>query len=455
MATKEKIRYCCQACGYESAKWLGKCPSCGSWNTLVEESVAPKNDKIAHAATFNRTPALPLADIVSSDSASRLDCGIGELNRVLGGGLVVGSLVLLAGDPGIGKSTLTMQLAGSLRTSGIIMYISGEESTQQIKLRAERLGVCHERLLLLTENDLEVVEAEIRRHKPALIILDSIQTVYLPQVTSAPGSVSQLRECTNKVMGWAKGLGIATILVGHVTKDGAVAGPRVLEHMVDAVLFFEGDRHYQHRILRALKNRFGSTNEIGIFDMQENGLQEVLNPSAVFLAERPTDTVGSVVTPCMEGARPLLIELQALVTPAVYGQPRRMVNGTDFNRVGMLMAVLEKRLGLKMGMVDAYVNVIGGLQVDEPAVDLAISAALVSSLQNKNVFSDGICIGEVGLTGELRGVSFLAQRLAEAEKMGFTKAVVPKSSALKNYRGALSIFGVGTVAEALGLILEG
>lgn len=454
VAAKEKVRFFCQECGYESAKWLGKCPGCGSWNSFVEELVTTEKEKKPRAAAIARTPAAPLSEIDCTD-ADRMDTGIGELNRVLGGGLVPGELVLLAGDPGIGKSTLTMQLVGSLRTAGTLMYISGEESAQQIKLRAQRLGVDNKRLLLLTENDLDAVEEEIRRHKPQLIILDSIQTVYLPQVSSAPGSVSQLRECTNKVLGWAKGMGIATILVGHVTKDGGVAGPRVLEHMVDAVLFFEGDRHYQHRVLRALKNRFGSTNEIGIFEMADTGLTEVTNPSEAFLAERPKEAPGSIVVPCMEGTRPLLVELQALVTPAVYGQPRRMTNGTDFNRVSMLMAVLEKRLGLKLGTYDAYVNVVGGLKIDEPAIDLGIAAAIVSSFQNKNVFDDVIVLGEVGLTGELRQVSHLERRLHEAEKMGFQKAVVPRGNALKSYHGSLTVTGVGTVVEALQLILEG
>ena len=454
MAAKEKVRFFCQECGYESAKWLGKCPGCGSWNSFVEELVAVEKEKKPRAAAINHTPAAPLAEIVCTD-ADRMDTGIGELNRVLGGGLVPGEVVLLAGDPGIGKSTLTMQLVGSLRTEGTLFYISGEESAQQIKLRAQRLGVNNKRLLLLTENDLEAVETEIRQHKPKLIILDSIQTVYLPQVSSAPGSVSQLRECTNKVLGWAKGMGIAVILVGHVTKDGAVAGPRVLEHMVDAVLFFEGDRHYQHRVLRALKNRFGSTNEIGIFEMHESGLAEVTNPSEAFLAERPKEAPGSIVVPCMEGSRPLLVELQALVTPAVYGQPRRMTNGTDFNRVSMLMAVLEKRLGFKLGTYDAYVNVVGGLKVDEPAIDLGIAAAIASSFQNKHCFDDVVVLGEVGLTGELRQVSHLEQRLNEAEKMGFKKAVVPSGNGLKGYHGTLAVSGVGTVVEALRLILEG
>lgn len=450
---KEKVRYVCQACGYESGKWLGKCPGCSSWNSFVEELAVPAEKKV-RAAAIAQTPAAPLAEIDCSE-ADRLNTGIGELNRVLGGGLVPGELVLLAGDPGIGKSTLTMQLVGAIHTDAVIMYISGEESAQQIKLRAQRLGVDNPHLLLLTENDLETVEVEIKRHKPQVIILDSIQTVYLPQVASAPGSVSQLRECTNKVLGWAKGLGIAIILVGHVTKDGAVAGPRVLEHMVDAVLFFEGERHYQHRVLRALKNRFGSTNEIGIFEMGEKGLTEVLNPSEAFLAERPVEAPGSIVVPCIEGSRPLLIELQALVTPAVFGQPRRMTNGTDYNRVAMLMAVLEKRLGLKLGGFDAYVNVVGGLKVDEPAIDLGIAAVIVSSFKNKSVFDDVVVLGEVGLTGELRMVNHLERRLGEAEKMGFKKAIVPKGNMNKGYQGSLQVLGVSSVAEALPLILEG
>lgn len=449
---KEKVHFFCQECGYEVPKWLGKCPGCGSWNTFVEEVVVPEK-KNTKAAVLPKSEAKRLEEIIFSDK-DRIDCGIEELNRVLGGGLVPGELILLAGDPGIGKSTLTLQLVASIKLDETIMYISGEESVEQIKMRAQRLGVEKAQLLLLTENDMDIITKEIKRYQPKLIILDSIQTVYLPQVTSAPGSVSQLRECTAKVLEWAKGYGIATILVGHVTKDGAVAGPRVLEHMVDAVLFFEGERHYQHRVLRALKNRFGSTNEIGIFEMEEQGLAEVKNPSEAFLAQRPTDAAGSIVVPCMEGSRPLLIEVQALVSPSFFNLPRRMTNGCDFNRVAMLMAVLEKRLGLQLSNQDAYINIIGGLKVEEPAIDLAIAAAIASSFRNKMVFDDVVAVGEVGLTGELRQVNHLERRLGEAEKMGFTKAVVPEGNLSKNYHGAMKVVGAKNVTEALTLILE-
>ncbi len=450
---KEKTYFFCQECGYESAKWLGKCPNCGNWNTFAEE-LAPQKAKNTKAAHLPSVPAKKLTEIDFSED-NRIDTGIAELNRVLGGGLVHGELVLLAGDPGIGKSTLTLQLVATVKLSQTIMYISGEESVGQIKMRAERLGIDKSELLLLCENDMNVITNEIKRYQPKLIILDSIQTVYLPEITSAPGSVSQLRECTNKVMQWAKGWGIATILVGHVTKDGAVAGPRVLEHMVDAVLFFEGERHYQHRVLRSLKNRFGSTNEIGIFEMAEKGLEEVKNPSEAFLSERPLDTAGTIVVPCMEGSRPLLIEVQALVTPSFFGQPRRMTTGCDFNRVTMLMAVLEKRLGLQLSNQDAYVNIVGGLRVDEPAIDLAIAAAIASSFRERAVYRDVVVLGEIGLTGELRQVNHLQRRLSEAEKMGFAKAIVPAGNLPKNHQLAIEIITAKNISEALSFILEG
>lgn len=449
---KEKVRFYCQECGQESIKWLGKCPGCGSWNSFVEEVVVA--DKSGRVVVAENNKAEILSGLNFTGDA-RIDTGIHELNRVLGGGLVPGELVLLAGDPGIGKSTLTLQMMAKIKLKGHILYVSGEESGQQIKMRADRLAVDNPELYILTENNLEAIEQQIKVLTPKLIILDSIQTVYLPSVTSAPGSVSQLRECTNRVLQWAKGWGIPTILVGHVTKDGAVAGPRVLEHMVDAVLYFEGERHYQYRVLRALKNRFGSTNEIGIFEMTEQGLGEVANPSEAFLAERPKEAIGSVVVPCMEGSRPVLIELQALVTPSFFGQPRRMTTGTDFNRVAMVMAVLEKRLGLQLSNQDAYVNIIGGLKVDEPGLDLAIAAAIASSFKNKAVFDDVVVLGEIGLTGEVRLVNHLERRLNEAAKMGFKKAIIPQGNIKANVKYGLQVVGVSTVVEALKMILEG
>ena len=449
---KEKSVFFCQECGYESAKWLGKCPGCGQWNTFVEELVSKQ--KKDSSRTTPSVEAVALHEI-SYDDMLRIDTGIQELNRVLGGGMVPGALMLLAGDPGIGKSTLTMQLCGAIKTEASVLYVSGEESRQQLKIRAQRLDIKNENLMILTENNLEAIEAQIQKIKPKLVILDSIQTVYLPEITSAPGSVSQLRECTGRIMQWAKGMEISVIVVGHVTKDGSVAGPRVLEHMVDTVLFFEGERHNQFRILRALKNRFGSTNEIGVFEMQEKGLLEISNPSEIFLSERPRDAVGSVVVPCMEGSRPVLVELQALVASSPYGQPRRMTNGADYNRTAMLLAVLEKKMRLPLGNQDIFLNVVGGLKIDEPAIDLGIIVALVSSMQNRPIIDDVIILGEVGLTGEVRTISFLEKRLIEAEKMGFRMAVVPEANLKRNQQYPIEVRGVSHVSEALRIILGG
>ena len=449
---KEKSVFFCQECGYESAKWLGKCPGCGQWNTFVEELVSKQ--KKESSRVMPAAEAVSLHEI-SYDDLLRVDTGIQELNRVLGGGMVPGALMLLAGDPGIGKSTLTMQLCGAIRMNAPVLYVSGEESRQQLKMRAQRLEISNENLMILTENNLDAIETQLQKVKPKLVILDSIQTVYLPEITSAPGSVSQLRECTGRIMQWAKGMEISVIVVGHVTKDGSVAGPRVLEHMVDTVLFFEGERHNQFRILRALKNRFGSTNEIGVFEMQEKGLQEISNPSEIFLSERPKGAIGSVVVPCMEGSRPVLVELQALVAASPYGQPRRMTNGADYNRTAMLMAVLEKKMRLPLGNQDIYLNVVGGLKIDEPAIDLGIIVALVSSMQNRPIMDDVIILGEVGLTGEVRTISFLEKRLIEAEKMGFRTAIVPEGNLKRNQQYPIEVRGVTHVSEALRVILGG
>jgi DNA repair protein RadA/Sms len=449
--SKERVRFFCQECGYESLKWLGRCPGCNNWNTFTEEIVVPTKGKNAGIKKGENRPAL-LSEI-QADEGTRLDTGLPELNRVLGGGLVPGALILLAGDPGIGKSTLTLQCANSIKIEKPVLYITGEESCQQIKLRAQRLNVNNNNLLILAETDLDLIEKEIQRLMPGIIILDSIQTVYLSEVSSAPGSVSQLRECTAKILHWAKDWGIPVILVGHVTKEGSVAGPRVLEHMVDAVLYFEGERHYQYRVLRGLKNRFGSTNELGIFEMTSEGLMEVANPSQTFLMERPLDSSGSIVVPCIEGTRPLLVELQALISQTVFGQPRRMTTGTDYNRVAMIMAVLEKRVGLGLSNHDAYINIVGGLKIDEPALDLGIALAIASSYKNSKIEKDIVVVGEIGLTGEVRAVNYLEKRLSEATKLGFKKAVVPYGNIKKVEDLSIELIGVKTVREALDVIL--
>ena len=449
---KAKTSFFCQECGYESLRWQGKCPGCGAWNTFVEELSSSKEKQ--RSSSLPTSKPLKLEEIIYQEH-QRMDTGMPELNRVLGGGIVPGELILLSGDPGIGKSTLTMQLAGKMGTYGKVLYVSGEESSQQLKMRAERLAVNNDELKILIENNLEIVEQHLQTEQPQIVILDSIQTVYLPEISSAQGSVSQLRECTNRVLQWAKIWGIAVIVVGHVTKDGSVAGPRVLEHMVDAVLFFEGDRQYQYRVLRALKNRFGSTNEIGVFEMQEQGLVEITNPSAVFLAERSQETIGSAVIACMEGSRPVLLELQALVSPSFSNQPRRMTNGADYNRVAMLLAVLEKRAGLRIGNQDIYINIAGGLRVDEPAADLGIVVALASSLSSKAVSASTVVLGEVGLTGEIRTINHLDKRLIEAAKMGFTTVIVPQGN-LNNCPKvtSLKIIGVEHIRDVLKVVLE-
>ena len=447
---KEKTVFFCQECGYEAAKWLGKCPGCGQWNTFVEETVTKQKNETVRLLPSSEPVSL---NNISENDLVRIDTGIHELNRVLGGGMVPGALMLLAGDPGIGKSTLTMQLAGVIELEGTILYVSGEESSQQLKMRAQRLGVKTPQLLILTENNLSVIEKQIQKLQPKLLILDSIQTVYLPEVTSAPGSVSQLRECTGRILQWAKGLDISIIVVGHVTKDGAVAGPRVLEHMVDTVLFFEGERHNHFRILRALKNRFGSTNEIGVFEMQEQGLVEVKNPSEYMLSGRPEEASGAVVACSIEGTRPILLEVQALVAQTNFGLPRRTAAGTDYNRVNLLMAVLEKRCHYEMSRYDAYVNIAGGVKMNEPALDLAIILALVSSMKDKPVNPKTIIFGEVGLSGEVRAVSMAEQRVNEAIKLGFESCILPKVNLDKMKKAdKIRLYGVSNVREAIHLI---
>jgi len=445
--------YRCQQCGFASPK-PGTCPDCkrttGELVPLVEERAAPAPSGRRGAIAAGTRP-MPLTDVVM-ERGDRTLTGIGELDRVLGGGLVRGSLILIGGDPGVGKSTLVLQAARALaRVTPPVLYVTAEESAAQVKMRADRLGIRGDGLLLWAESDLSAVQAELEAVKPRVLIVDSIQTVFLPELESAPGSVAQVRECGARLMTLAKGRGIATFLVGHVTKDGALAGPRVLEHLVDTVLYFEGEQHHAYRVLRAVKNRFGSTNEIGVFEMATSGLVEVPNPSGFFLAERPADAPGSVVVSALEGTRPLLLELQALVTRASFGTPRRTVLGADYNRVCLLLAVLEKRAGLPIGSQDAFVNVAGGGKVAEPAADLGIVIAAASSYLERPVAPDVLVLGEVGLTGEVRAVNGIDVRLRAAAQLGFKSAIVPRS----NVEGALplSVKGVATVSDALAALL--
>ncbi len=452
---RDRNVYRCQQCGFASPK-PGTCPDCkrmtGELMALVEERAAPEPGGRRIGLSSSRPRAL--SDI-TMEHTDRLRTGIGELDRVLGGGVVPGSLVLIGGDPGIGKSTLLIQAARALATAAPpVLYVSAEESAAQVKLRAERLGISSDGLLLWTETDLVTVEAELDTVKPKVLIIDSIQTVFLPTLESAPGSVAQVRECGGRLMTIAKGRGIATFLVGHVTKEGALAGPRVLEHLVDTVLYFEGEQHHAYRVLRAVKNRFGSTNEIGVFQMAERGLLEVKNPSGFFLAERPKDVPGSVIVAGLEGTRPLLLELQALVAPASFGTPRRTVLGADYNRVCLLLAVLEKRAGVPLASQDVFVNVAGGGRVMEPAADLAVLVAAASSYMDRPVRGDVVVLGEVGLTGEVRAVTGLEARLREAAQLGFTQAVVPRSNLLETPRPPLEAHGVATVHEALDVLLS-
>lgn len=448
---RETTSFRCQACGYESPKWLGRCPDCGEWNSLVEERRAP-----VRPGGHPRPPAVkpvPLAE-VSTEGAERIQTGIGELDRALGGGVVAGSLVLIGGDPGIGKSTLLLQASRALaETAGPVLYVSGEESVAQVKLRAERLGVMAKTLYLLAETSLEEIEAQVAALAPRFLVVDSIQTVYLAALESAPGSVGQVRECGARLMLLAKGRGVSTFLVGHVTKEGALAGPRVLEHMVDTVLYFEGERHASYRVLRAVKNRFGSTNEIGVFEMTDRGLGEVLNPSAFFLAERPQGAPGSVVVAGLEGTRPLLLEVQALVSPAHFGTPRRTVIGADYNRVCLLLAVLEKRAGFPLQTQDVFVNVAGGARLQEPAADLGIVVSCAGSYAERAVAPDVVVLGEVGLTGEIRAIGGLEARLREAAALGFKTAVVPRNNLIQGTTHPLEVRGVATLEEALGLLI--
>lgn len=459
--TKRKTKFCCQSCGYETPKWMGKCPGCNEWNTMFEQLEVTKPSKRQSFVTssvsspgFNKPQAITS---IQSVSEPRIYTDYKEMNRVLGGGIVPGSLVLIGGDPGIGKSTLLLQISSQLaKSEHKILYISGEESVRQTKLRADRLRIITDDLFVLSETDLAFIEKAIDEMDPTFVVIDSIQTVYHPEIQSAPGSVSQVRECTSHFMRIAKTKGIAIFLVGHVTKEGSIAGPRLLEHMVDAVLYFEGERHHTYRILRAVKNRFGSTNEMGIFEMKEEGLREVLNPSEIFLEERSEGSAGSIVVASMEGTRPVLVEIQALISPTSFGNPRRMATGIDHNRVSLIMAVLEKRVGFLLGSYDAYLKVAGGIKLDEPAIDLGVAVSIASSFRDQPSNPTDVVFGEVGLTGEIRRVSRIEQRVQEAAKLGFKRAILPD----KNIGGwsipqGIQVIGVSKVAEALEYTLGG
>lgn len=452
MAKAKATAFFCKECGYEAGKWLGQCPACKEWNTFVEEPVAKKEPAGRKAPLVKRKPAL-LSEI-SIEEQDRIKTGYQELDRVLGSGIVAGSLMLVGGDPGIGKSTLLLQVCRNLAAQGQkVLYISGEESLKQIKLRANRIGEVTGQLLFLCETNLELIEGAIGEVNPDVVVIDSIQTMFRDEVSSAPGSVSQVRESTSVLMQIAKGQEIAIFIVGHVTKEGVVAGPRVLEHMVDTVLYFEGERNASYRILRGVKNRFGSTNEIGVFEMQEKGLAEVPNPSEYMLSGRPEGASGAVVACSLEGTRPILLEVQALVTQTNFGMPRRTAAGTDYNRVNLLMAVLEKRCHYEMSRYDAYVNIAGGMKMNEPALDLAIVMALVSSLKDKPVDSKTIMFGEVGLSGEVRAVSMADQRVYEAVKLGFDTCILPKISLEKMRKtDKIRLIGVRNIREAISLL---
>lgn len=452
MAKGKTTVFFCQNCGHESSKWSGQCPVCKEWNTFTEE-VIQKTSSVKAVKKANEIEPMKLTSIQMKET-DRMQTGIMELDRVLGGGLVQGSLILVGGDPGIGKSTLLLQVCKNLTDKAVkVLYISGEESLQQIKLRASRIGEFKDSLLILCETNLEIIQEVIKKVNPEVVVIDSIQTMYRDEVSSAPGSVSQVRESTNVFMQIAKGLGISIFLVGHVTKEGVVAGPRVLEHMVDTVLYFEGDRHAAYRILRGVKNRFGSTNEIGVFEMRDIGLVEVANPSEFMLNGKPEGASGSIVACSMEGTRPILIEIQALVCQSNLAIPRRTAAGTDYNRVNLLMAVLEKRLGLHLSACDAYVNIAGGIKMNEPAIDLGIIMAVVSSYKDRAIDEKTIVFGEVGLSGEVRAVNMPEQRVQEAKKLGFETVIMPKVSlkSVEKIKG-IRIVGVQTVKDAVNCI---
>ncbi len=450
---KAKTIFVCSNCGYESAKWLGKCPACNEWNTFYEEKMV--NSSSATTAGNARAKSEPkkLKDIEGIET-TRTSTGIGELDRVLGGGLVKGSLVLVGGEPGIGKSTLILQLCDKIKGEGKVLYVSGEESAEQVKIRADRLNINNEDIMFLGETNIDNIQEAIISINPKLVIIDSIQTMYSEEITSAAGTVSQVREITSRIMRMCKDNGITTIIIGHVTKDGNIAGPRVLEHMVDTVLYLEGERYFSYRILRSVKNRFGSTNEVGMFEMQNEGMVEILNPSSILISERDGNPAGSVVVASMEGTRPLLIELQALTTPSVFGIPKRTANGIDYNRLAVLIAVIEKRAGIMLGTQDVYLNVVSGIKIVEPSVDLGIILACTSSYKNISIPQNVVAIGEVGLTGEVRAVNMIEKRIKEAEKLGFKKCIIPESNKkLLKDSYKLDIIGVRNINEAINTLI--
>jgi DNA repair protein RadA/Sms len=450
-SSKNKTVYICTNCGYESIKWAGKCPNCGNWNTLEETVISTAEQKVPTAAVFSSNYSRPVTlDNIPNDSRERYVTGISEFDRVLGGGIVKGSLVLLSGDPGIGKSTLLLQICNYLGKELSLLYVSGEESAQQIKMRAKRLSVTTESLKILTETDMQYICEQIKQEKPGIVMIDSIQTMNLSDISSLSGSVTQVRECTNYLLRVCKNLNIPVILVGHVNKDGAIAGPKVLEHIVDAVLYFEGDKQQTYRILRAEKNRFGSTNEIGVFEMSEDGLVEISNPSGALLEGRLKNSSGTCITAVMEGTRPILAEIQGLASSSSFGNPRRMATGYDYNRVSLILAVLEKRSGFFFSNLDIYVNVVGGLKLDEPSVDLSVALALISSLKDTPMPEDVVAFGEIGLAGELRTVNNCESRISEAERLGFKKCILPYYS-LRNIKRkftTIELVGARTVREA-------
>lgn len=450
---KIKSVYICSECGYESPKWYGKCPGCGEWNTMTEELKEPVKATTAAKRRISTYSKPVSVDEISTDDEQRLDTGFSELNRVLGGGIVKGSLVLLGGDPGIGKSTILMQICRNLKELEIL-YVSGEESKRQLKLRADRLGVGGTNLRIMTETDVELIVEEIRSSKPELIMIDSIQTMMIKELSSSAGSITQVRECTNLIMHTAKDYDIPVIVVGHVNKEGSIAGPKVLEHIVDTVLYFEGDKQMSCRILRAVKNRFGSTNEIGVFEMTDKGLQEVENPSQMMLSGRPKNVSGTCVTCSLEGTRPILAEIQGLATQSGYGNARRMSTGFDYNRLSMLLAVLEKRAGYYFNNMDAYINIVGGLRIDEPAVDLAICMALVSSLKDTPILENAVAFGEIGLAGEIRSVSQAQQRVNEAVRLGFNKIILPYHNAKSVEASGAEVIGVRNIRQAFEALSE-
>ncbi len=453
---RTSIQYVCQSCGFKTAKWMGRCPTCDQWDSFAEEietSTKSLNSGRRWASPDGDNGPVVISD-VTSNGASRFSTGIGELDRTLGGGIVSGSFTLIGGDPGIGKSTLLLQVAGKVARKGAVLYVSGEESPGQIRMRGQRLGCLEKNLFVLPETQVELIEPHINKIKPLFVIIDSIQTIFTDQIPSAPGTVGQVREAAGRLLGICKSTGVPMFLIGHVTKDGAIAGPRLLEHMVDTVLYFEGESGGPFRILRGVKNRFGSTNEIGVFEMKNEGLMEVDNPSELFLSDKPGDVSGSVVSACMNGTRPLLVEIQALVSSSHYPTPRRTMSGVDPNRVAILLAIIEKRGGLHLMGEDVFVNVAGGARVDEPGVDLGIIIAIVSSFRDIPIDAGTVIIGEVGLSGEVRGVSRIEPRLAEAAMLGFTKAVIPKPKKMVSAPEGVELVPVSNVSAAMDILIS-